>query len=70
MWGLKKQGFLLYLIGTGLAVLSSIISTVAMSDLVSYAGGSGSMWGAFIFGLGINIAFVIMYNLNRKFLIH
>ena len=70
MWGLKKQGFLLYLIGTGLAVLSSIITTVALSDLVSYAGGSGTVWGGFIFGLAINIAFVIMYNLNRKFLIH
>ena len=70
MWGLKKQGFLLYLIGTGLAVLSSIISTVALSDLVSYAGDSGAMWGGFIFGLAINIAFVIMYNVNRKFLVH
>ncbi|GEM_PF-1295037 len=94
MWNLKKSGFLLYLAGSAISVIVSIISTVMItsqtskfSDAIRNSGGqmnssqeqvadafagaaSGFVWVGTIFGILITTAFVIMYNANRKHLIH
>lgn len=98
MWGLKKMGFSLYLVGSVLAIVvyvmnavnaSSRVSSltnsmnkyssglsdqaVAQNELASNAVGSmasGFAWGGTIFYSLVAIAFVIMYNANKKHLVN
>lgn len=73
MWGLKKQGFMLYVAGSGLSILISIINVATVPDLGSspFADSMRSaMWTGLFIGVAINVAFILMYNANRKALIH
>ena len=73
MWGLKKQGFVLYVAGSGLSILISIINVATVPDLGSspFADSMRSaMWTGLFIGVAINVAFILMYNANRKALIH
>jgi hypothetical protein len=88
MWGLKKSGFTMYLLGALIAIVVVIINTIAITSVVasvpvatgeyaaeanaaasSVAGAVGAVaWGGAIFSIVITIAFVLMYNANRKHL--
>jgi hypothetical protein len=89
MWGLKKQGFMLYLAGSAISVIVSIINTVIITSATSAIGGLGGMdpefdaiysasagavnsmvWVGTFFGIAITVAFVLMYNANKKHLVH
>jgi hypothetical protein len=98
MWGLKKMGFTLYLAGSAISVIVTIINAATASTRVSsmssrmneynselgseYAAqneqamnavgsvASGFAWGSAIFGIIIVIAFVLMYNANKKHLVN
>ncbi|MBI3133127.1 MAG: hypothetical protein HYZ14_00485 [Bacteroidetes bacterium] len=73
MWGLKKQGFMLYVAGVALSIVVSLINVFTMPDLGGSALGSSvesAMWTGVFIGVAINVAFVLMYNANRKALIH
>ena len=86
MWGLKKQGFMLYVVGSVIGVVISIVSamttTAAVSvgremsdeyaDVANAFGGAvnAAAWSGMIFGLVITVAFVLMYNANRKHLVN
>tara|TARA_B100001758_G_C18229857_1_gene514782 strand:+ start:116 stop:559 length:444 start_codon:yes stop_codon:yes gene_type:complete len=72
MWGLKKQGFMLYLIGVIISIAISLYAVLTFptdgvfgAELVVSA-----MWTSFAIGLGINVLFVILYNINKKHLIN
>lgn len=97
MWGLKKIGFSLYLVGSVLAIVTYIMNAVnassrmasftdsmnkyssqmsnevaAQNELASNAVGSvasGFAWGGAIFYSLVTVAFIIMYNANRKHLV-
>ena len=56
---LKKQGFIIYTIG-------ELIGPASMMVVL----GMSSMGGAMIFGLVMNVVFVILYASQRNFLIH
>jgi hypothetical protein len=98
MWGLKKMGFTLYLAGSAVSVIVTIINAATASSAVSTMSSSmnqfnselgneyaerneqamnamgsavsGVAWGSAIFGIIIVIAFVLMYNANRKHLVN
>ena len=73
MWGLKKQGFMLYVAGVAISILVSLINVFTMPDLGSSAlAGSmqSAMWTGVFIGVAINVAFVLMYNANRKALVN
>ena len=97
MWGLKKIGFSLYLVGSILAIITYIMSAVnAQSRVASFTNkmnelssgmdnealaqneiatnamnsvAGGFAWGGAIFYSLVSIAFVLMYNANRKHLV-
>ncbi|MDR0802585.1 hypothetical protein [Fluviicola sp.] len=83
MWGLKKSGFTLYLLGSLIAVAVSIINAATASVVVSEIGAMGPnndynalagaanavMWTSVIIGIIITIVFVLMYNANRRHLV-
>jgi hypothetical protein len=97
MWGLKKMGFSLYIVGSILAIVTYIMSAVNAASTVSsmtsemnrfnseYGGNSemqneiasnavnsfasGAAWGSAIFYSLVTIAFVVMYNANKKHLV-
>lgn len=83
MWGLSKQGFTLYLAGSALAIVAGLVNIFTFevpeitgaSDEFSAAfnesmnsAAQTSLWSGFIFSLVITVAFVLMYNANRKHL--
>jgi hypothetical protein len=98
MWGLKKMGFTLYLAGSAISVIVTIINAATASAVVStmssrmnevnsefgneYAAqnqeamdamgsvAGGLAWGSAIFSIVIVIAFVLMYNANKKHLVN
>lgn len=87
MWGLKKQGFTLYLAGSVIAIVVSLYNAFTfkstMSEMTSqfseiegmegvdFSGAaSGGVWGSTIFGILIIVAFVLMYNANKKHLVN
>lgn len=79
MWGLKKQGLMLYFAGTGLYIIIALIQAATyknpLEDLqidgVDYSSlGGGSIWGSTIFGIVIAIAFAAMYNRNKEALVN
>jgi hypothetical protein len=79
MWSLKKQGFMMYVIGCGLGVVSGIISYVTIDSYLSDLGAGGEMassvvQGAMITGIIIgaiiSLVFILMYNANRKYLVN
>lgn len=93
MWQLKKLGFKLYLVGSLIAIIITIVNTITLTSAtgamssemdklssefsnqseqaMNAASGimSGAAWGSAIFGIIITIAFVLMYNANRKYLV-
>ena len=83
MWGLKKQGFMFYAAGVGISILTSIIvaatfSSAASSAASAFGGGSSAVastysagvWMGTIIGIAINVAFLLMYNANKKHLVN
>lgn len=80
MWGLKKMGFTLYLAGSGLAILVAIINGATASSSVGQLKGMGAsevagaantmIWTTIIFSILITVAFVLMYNANKKHLVN
>lgn len=82
MWQLKKQGFMLYVAGSAVAILVGIInaviatsSTSAINDFGgSFSAGASAVnsaiWTSAITSIVITIAFVLMYNANRKHLVN
>lgn len=97
MWGLKKQGFMMYLMGAVLGIVGSIVSALtitsymkeamgmvegiegmddAMSDSMSMIGDSmmaaaqAAAWTGVAVAVVINLAFVLMYNANKKHLVN
>ncbi len=73
MWGLKKQGFMLYAAGTGISILTGTINIFTMPDLGGSALGDSmqsAMYTGLFIGVAIQVGFVMMYNANRKFLIY
>lgn len=90
MWGLKKQGFMLYLAGSGISIIVSIINAVIITSAASafgnlgssmdadfnavYSAGAGAVntaiWMSTVLGIAITVAFVLMYNANKKHLVH
>ena len=87
MWGLKKQGFTLYLAGSIIAILvtlynaftiqstmseiNSQFSEIEGVDPVDFTGAaSGVAWTSTIIGILIIVAFVAMYNANKKALVN
>ncbi len=79
MWSLKKQGFIMYLAGTVLGLLGPIISIVTFESYLKSLGiGGGALADAthsalimgFVLSLAVSAAFVIMYNVNKKHLVH
>ena len=83
MWGLKKQGFSRYLIGSVTAIIASLYQAFtfknSISDMTSQfqeiegvdysAVANASVWASTIISVIIIIAFVGMYNANKKALI-
>lgn len=73
MWGLKKQGFMLYVAGACLSILITIINVVTLPDLgpgIFADSMRSAMWTGVFIGVAINVAFILMYNANKKALIH
>jgi hypothetical protein len=94
MWGLKKQGFLMYLAGAVLGIIGPIISALTVASYISEATAAmpelqgadavliGSAqdaaiaiattaaWTAVVLALIINLAFILMYNANKKHLVN
>jgi len=62
MWNLELQGFMLYAVGCGIAIIVSILNvfTMYVPDFMAMS----IYFGAFI-GVAINVAFVLMYNANK-----
>lgn len=89
MWGLKKQGFMMYVVGAVLSIVGSIVAAVTFTSAVSEmnaqfeglegystagtnaveAAAASGMWMGVAFSVLINIAFILMYNANKKFLV-
>ncbi len=93
MWGLKKQGFMMYVLGSVLSIVGSIVSAVTFSSAIaavstSFEGMEGmesytnvansaaestltaGLWMGVAFGIVINVAFILMYNANKKHLVN
>ncbi|MBL1279607.1 MAG: hypothetical protein COA33_005020 [Fluviicola sp.] len=93
MWGLKKQGFMMYVVGAMISILGAIVSALtfksAMSSISSSLEGlegfegyndagfaaadsmvSAGLWMGVVIGIIINLAFVLMYNANKKHLVN
>ena len=84
MWGLKKQGFTLYAAGVAVSILTSIIVAATFSTAASAAGSalggaagdaassvySTGIWMGTIVAIAINVAFLAMYNANKKHLVN
>ena len=72
MWGLKKQGFMLYLIGCVIAIVMPFISALTMPSVGGAFGDAlaAAAWTGAFTGLAINALFVILYNINKKHLIN
>jgi hypothetical protein len=77
MWGLKSQGFMLYLIGCVLGILGPIINIFTFASYASSLGLEGPAADAIkaaattgvVVAIVFNGAFVLMYNANRKALV-
>lgn len=67
MWGLKKMGFTLYVAGSGISIIMSIVNVLSMGNLGPFA---GAIWTGLFIGIGINVAFILMYNANRSALVN
>jgi hypothetical protein len=68
MWKLKKIGYVSYLVGVIAALIPGFLM---MGSLASSGGMMGVFMGAsFIFAILLNVAFIIMYTVNRKHLIY
>ena len=71
MWGLKKQGYILYLVGSLIAIAMPFINMFTMPE--GYAGvfeeavKSAMLTGA-LTGLAINALFIVLYTINKKHL--
>jgi hypothetical protein len=84
MWGLKKLGFTLYLLGALLSIVSSVVSylTIEQSIAELYSGlegidtsgavaaAKGLAMTSMITSIIINGLFVVLYNVNRKHLVN
>jgi hypothetical protein len=96
MWGLKKQGFMLYLAGAVLGIVGPIISALTIASYMQDAmgeanaalgelgGDAGSTlfadtmvaaaqtaaWTGVAMAVVINLAFILMYNANKKHLVN
>lgn len=90
MWGLKKQGFMMYAAGVAISIIGSIVSALTFSSAMSAAteglngidpeftaasdamgsAMSGAVWMGVIIGIAINVAFLLMYNANKKHLVN
>ncbi len=55
MWNLKAQGFMIYVAGQAVAIISTIIVSM-------------SVGGFNVMGIVFPIVFVVLYNMNRKHL--
>lgn len=92
MWGLKKQGFMMYVLGALLGIIGTVVSALTISsymaetmeavqgidgmeDSMSIIGDSmaaaaqTAAWTAVAIAVVINLAFVLMYNANKKYLV-
>ncbi len=68
MWKLKKMGYVSYLVGVIAALIPAFLM---MGSLASTGGFMGIFMNAsFIFAILLNVAFLIMYSVNRKHLIN
>ena len=69
MWGLKKQGYVLYLVGSLIAIAMPFISMFTMPDagIFGEAVKSAMLTGA-LTGLAINVLFIVLYTINKKHL--
>lgn len=69
MWGLKKQGYILYLVGSLIAIAMPFISMFTMPDagIFGEAVKSAMLTGA-LTGLAINVLFIVLYTINKKHL--
>lgn len=90
MWGLKKQGFMIYVAGAVLSIVGAILGAVMFSSAMSevnaeissmdgynsYAASSvetaatAGMWIGVFLTILINVAFILMYNANKKHLVN
>jgi hypothetical protein len=75
MWSLKKQGFTMYVGGIVIGLTSQIVSYVTIDSYVGKLGVAGdlvksSAMMGMVLGFAVSAAFVIMYNANKKHLIH
>lgn len=75
MWGLYKQGFMLYVAGSVLALIGGVVNILSVdtSGLAGYGSMQSqmqsAMWMSFAFSAVIILAFVLMYNANKKHLV-
>jgi hypothetical protein len=69
MWGLKKQGYMLYLVGCIIAIVMPFVNMFIMPDLGIFeeAAKSSMLTGA-LTGLAINALFIVLYTQNKKHL--
>ncbi len=92
MWGLKKQGFMMYVAGAVLSIIGSIISAVTFTSTMSSVNAelstldgydsysrtaassaetavTAGLWIGVFIAILINVAFILMYNANKKHLV-
>ena len=69
MWGLKKQGYMLYLVGCIIAIVMPFVNMFIIPDLGIFeeAAKSSMLTGA-LTGLAINALFIVLYTQNKKHL--
>ena len=78
MWGLKKQGLMLYFVGSVLAIIITILNTISLQSQLADIGGDEAFnsvastvgYSAVVIGVIITIAFMVMYNMNKKALVN
>ena len=69
MWGLKKQGYMLYLVGCIIAIIMPFVNMFIIPDLGIFEGAAKtSMLTGALTGLAINAPFIVLYTQNKKHL--
>lgn len=69
MWGLKKQGYILYLVGSLIAIAMPFISMFTMPDAGIFGEAvKSAMLTAALTSLAINVLFIVLYTINKKHL--